>query len=235
MVYIISNLDETKFITKDSLGRFTWTTNKDNADKYKKEKAQNVIDNCLTKPTTNYKVVECVDPLMENLHTAIDSIENFTNTKILDCDWDRELGFDVVSVAVRHKDIINDLINEKILLNYQLVILSRAMVDLYHYKENHLKLSAVNICRLYRFETNMLQKRRECKDRLFFVDRLIEELRGEDVKEQIDTFIESKHMYRIRILERLFESDTIDEFNGWYNEVLEGRGHESKSTSSTTE
>ena len=235
MVYIISNLDETKFITLDQNGKFTWTTSKSKANRYEEQKAQNVINNCLAKPTSDYKLVQYLGDFKENAETAIDSIENHTQKRIEPCDWDKRLGFDVMDTAIKYKEMLKDLENEKVLLNNQLIILSRAMVDLYHYKEQHPKISAVSICRMYKFEVGVLQKRRECKERLFFVDRLIEELRGEDVKEQIDTFMESKHMYRVRILERLFESGTIGEFDDWYNEVLEGRGHESKTVSTTTE
>ena len=231
----ISSLDETKFITLDQNGKFTWTTSKSKANRYEEHKAQNVINNCLAKPTSDYKLVQYLGDFKENAETAIDSIENHTQRRIESCDWEKGLGFDVVDTAIKHKEMLKDLENEKVLLNNQLIILSRAMVDLYHYKEQHPKISAVSICRMYKFEVGILQKRRECKDKLFFVDRLIEELRGEDVKEQIDTFIETKHMYRVRILERLFESGTIGEFDDWYNEVMEGRGHESKTTSSTTE
>lgn len=235
MMYIISNLEETKFITLDQNGKFTWTTSKSKANRYEEHKAQNVINNCLVKPVSDYKVLSYLGDFKENAETAVDAIESHTQKRIEPCEWEKVLGFDVVDTAIRHKDMLKDLENEKVLLNNQLIILSRAMVDLYHYKEQHPKMSAVSICRMYKFEVGMLQKRRECKERLFFVDRLIEELQGKDVKEDIDNFMESCHTYRVRILERLFNEGTIGEFDEWYNEVMEGRGHESKTTCSTIE
>ena len=236
MMFIISNLDETKFITLDQNGKFTWTTSKSKANRYEEQKAQNVINNCLVKPISDYKIIEFVgDCPKENLRTAIDTIEKRTDTRLMECDWERELGFDVVDTAINHQSMLKNLENEKVLLNNQLVILSRAMVDLYHYKEQHPKMSAVNICRMYKFEVGVLQKRRECKERLFFVDRLIEELSGKDVKREIDEFMESCHTYRVRILDGLFNDGNVREFDEWYKEVMEGRGHESKAVSATTE
>ena len=235
-MFIISNLDETKFIALDSLGKFTWVTNKTKANRYLKEKAQNVINNCLAKPVSDYKVIEYIGECpKENSQTAIDAIEGRTNTHLMECDWERKLGFDVVDTALNHKDMLKDLENEKILLNNQLIILSRAMVDLYHYKEQHPKMSAVTICRMYKFEVGVLQKRRECKERLFFVDKLMEELSGKDVKKEIDDFMESCHTYRVRILDGLFDDGNVREFDEWYDEVMEGRGHESKATSDAIE
>lgn len=234
-MYIISNLDETKFIALDSCGKFTWTTSKSRANRYAEDKAQNVINNCLAKPASDYKVLSYLGEFKENAETAVDAIESHTQKRIEPCDWEKVLGFDVVDTAIKHKDMLKDLENEKVLLNNQLIILSRAMVDLYHYKEQHPKMSAVSICRMYKFEVGMLKKRRECKERLFFVDRLIEELQGKDVKEEIDNFMESCHTYRTRILDRLFETDDIGDFDEWYSEVMEGRGHESKASSSTIE
>ena len=234
-MYIISNLDETKFITLDAFGKFTWNTNKSNACHYTKIKAQNVINNCLTKPTTNYKILEHIEPIVENQQTAIDSIENITKTHIMDCDWDKELEFDVMQSAISYKSMLNSLENEKILLNNKLIILSRAMVDLYHYKELNNKLSAITICRLHKFEVGVLTKRRECKDRLFFVDRLLDELHGKDTQQDIDTFLNTHHEYRVRVLDGLFESNNIGDFDEWWESVLEGRGHESKTVSATTE
>lgn len=228
MMFIISNLEETKFITLDQNGKFTWTTSKSKANRYEEQKAQNVINNCLAKPVSDYKVVQYLGDFKDNAETAIDAIENHTQTRIEPCDWEKKLGFDVVDTVIRHKEMLKELENEKILLNNQLIVLSRAMVDLYHYKEQHPKMSAVNICRMYKFEVGVLQKRRECKERLFFVDRLIEELQGKDVKEDIDNFMESCHTYRVRILERLFKDGTIGDFDEWWQEVLEGRGHERK-------
>lgn len=235
MMFIISNLDETKFITLDQNGKFIWTTSKSKANRYEEQKAQNVINNCLAKPSSDYKLVQYLGDFKENAETAVDAIENHAQKRIEPCDWEKGLGFDVVDIAIKHKDMLKDLENEKVLLNNQLIILSRAMVDLYHYKEQHPKMSAISICRLYKFEVGMLQRRRECKERLFFVDRLIEELQGKDVKEDIDNFMESCHTYRVRILERLFNEGTIVVFDEWYKEVLEGRGHESKAANSTTE
>lgn len=235
MMYIISNLDETKFITLDQNGKFTWTTSKSKANRYEEQKARNVIYNCLVKPVSDYKLVQYWGDFKENAETAIDSIESHTQARIESCDWEKELEFDVVSTAINHKNMLKDLENEKILLNNKLIVLSRAMVDLYHYKELNPRLSAITICRLHKFEVGVLTKRRECKERLFFVDKLIEELKGKDVKEDIDNFMESCHTYRVRILERLFNEDAIGEFDEWYEEVMKGRGHESKAVSSTTE
>lgn len=227
-MFIISNLDETKFITLDQNGKFIWTTSKSKANRYEEQKAQNVINNCLAKPASDYKLVQYLGDFKENAETAVDAIESHAQKRIEPCDWEKGLGFDVVDTAIKHKEMLKDLENEKVLLNNQLIILSRAMVDLYHYKEQHPKMSAVSICRMYKFEVGMLQKRRECKERLFFVDRLIEELQGKDVKEDIDNFMESCHTYRVRILERLFREGTIVVFDEWYKEVMEGRGHERK-------
>ena len=235
MTHIISNLDETKFITLDSFGKFTWTTSKSKANRYIPEKAQNVIDNCLTKPTTSYKVIEYIgEPTKENAETAVDAIKHFSKTKLEDCDWDKELEFDVVTTAIQYRTMLRDLENEKVKLNNQLIILSRAMVDLYHYKEMNPKLSAVNICRMHKFEVGVLHKRRECKDRLFFVDKLLEEISGKDVKGDIENFLDMKS-YRVRVLEELFKSGNVGDFDGWFDEVMKGRGHENKRVSSDIE
>lgn len=234
-MYIISNLDETKFITLDAFGKFTWTTNKTNANRYELSKANNVINNCLAKPTSDYKVVKYIELLKENAHTAIDSIKEITHNNIAECDWDKELDFDVAKTAINYSNMVANLENEKILLNNKLIILSRAMVDLYHYKELNPKLPAVTICRLHKFEVGVLTKRRECKDKLFYVDKLLDELNGKDVSSNILRFIENHDKYRVRIMNRLFDNGKIDEFDDWYNEVMEGRGNESKATCSTTE
>lgn len=220
MSYVISSLDKSKFITTDIYGKFTWTSNKDSAMKFTESKAMNVINNCLAKPTTNYTIVEIATTLAENSQTAMDAIEKKSCNRIMECDWGRELPLDVVNTAINFKSIITDLNNEKIKLNNALIILSRAMVDLYHYKEQRTKLSAINICRLYKFEVAMLTKRRECKDRLFFVDRLIEELSGKDVSEEIERFMESNHAYRVRILDELFEGE-IKDFDEWFEGVID--------------
>lgn len=234
-MFIISNLEETKFITLDQSGKFTWTTSKSKANRYEEQKARNVIYNCLVKPVSDYKLVQYLGDFKDNAETAIDAIENHTQTRIEPCDWEKKLGFDVVGTAINYKNMLKELENEKILLNNQLIILSRAMVDLYHYKEQHPKMSAVNICRMYKFEVGVLQKRRECKERLFFVDKLIEELSGKDVKKEIDEFMESCHTYRTRILDGLFNDGNVREFDEWYKEVMERRGHEGKAASSTIE
>lgn len=234
-MYIISNLDETKFITLDAFGKFTWTTNKTNANRYELNKANNIINNCLAKPTSDYKVVKYIELLKENARTAVDSIKEITNNNIEECDWDKELDFDVVKTAINYSSMVADLENEKILLNNKLIILSRAMVDLYHYKEFNPRLSAVTICKLHKFEVGVLAKRRECKNRLFYVDKLLDELNGRDVSGAILRFIENHDKYRVRIMKRLFDSGKIDEFDEWYDEILKEKGNESKTTCSTTE
>ena len=236
MTYIISNLDESKFITLDSYGKFTWTTSKQRANQYQFDKAQNVINNCLVKPTTNYKMLEYLgDPMKENVETAVDAINKFSATRIKECDWDSELSFDVVTTAIQYKDMVRELQNEKIKLNNCLVVLSRAMIDLYHYKEINSKLSAVNICRLYKFECNVLHKRRECKEKLFFVDKLLEELAGDDVEKELDGFISSPHTYRVRVLDGLFDTGVIGDFDEWWEEIKKGQGYEDKRTCATIE
>ena len=227
MTYIISNLDESKFITIDSCGKFAWTTNKQRANQFQYDKAQNVVNNCLVKPTTNYKVVSYVgEPIKDNIETAVDAIDKFSVSKLGECDWNKELNFDVVSTAIQYKDIVSDLQNEKTKLNNCLVVLSRAMIDLYHYKEINSKLSAVNICRLYKFECNVLHKRRECKERLFFVDKLLEELTGDNVEKELDNFLNSSHTYRVRVLEGLFDTNSVGDFDEWWNTIREGKGYE---------
>lgn len=235
MVYIISNLDESKFITLDSYGKFTWTTSRQRANQYQYDKAQNVVNNCLVKPTSNYKIVSYLGELKDNVETAVDSINKLSSNRLVECDWDSEPKFDVVTTAIQHKDMLKELQNEKIKLNNCIILLSRAMIDLYHYKELNSKLSAVNICRLYKFECSVLHKRRECKERLFFVDRLIDELSGQDVGKEIEGFIESRHQYRPRTLGELFETNLIGDFDDWWEKVKEGSKNENKGTCTATE
>lgn len=220
MSYIIASQDESKFITTDDRGKFTWTSNKETCMRFTESKAMNVINCCLAKPASNYKIVKITEMLKENAQTAIDSIEKRSYNRVLECDWGKELQFDVANAAINFTSIVNDLNNEKVKLNNILIILSRAMVDLYHYKEQHTKLSAINICKLYKFEVAMLTKRRKCKDRLFFVDRLIEELSGKDVNEEIERFMESNHAYRVRTLDELFEGE-IKDFDEWFEGVID--------------
>lgn len=227
MSYIIASQDESKFITTDDRGKFTWTSNKETCMRFTESKAVNVINCCLAKPASNYKIVKITETLKENAQTAIDSIEKRSCNRVLECDWGKELQFDVASVAINFASIVNDLNNEKVKLNNILIILSRAMVDLYHYKEQHTRLSAINICRLYKFEVAMLVKRRECKDRLFFVDRMLGEVSGKDESEEIEKFMEANHTYRVRILDELFDGE-IKDFDEWFEGVIDEYKNETK-------
>lgn len=91
----------------------------------------------------------------------------------------------------------------------QLIYISRAISDIYHYKEFNPKRSASARCKLDVFETKLLLKRREIKDNIFKLEQI------KSVSLNL-----GRRKYEARILNGLLENNEIPDFDVWYKNIL---------------
>lgn len=210
--YLISNFDESKFIKLDSNQKPTWCGDKNNAKKFTKEKAQNLMVSNLTKMNCKlYKTDELISKPLQcsigmNEHTEL--MANKVDNECLDAPLQHSISL-ILDVL---DDLPNKLSNEKLRLENQQIKCSRALTDIAHYLEFTVKISASDRCKLSTLESDIYRKRREIKDNILRVEYAMKKLGGSKDVLKLDD-----RVYEPREFDELFETKKITTFDEWWN------------------
>jgi len=128
MKYIISKTNEKKYLYIDSLGAYSYTTDKNRALKFERRyKAENVIK-CNLNATEKDYTIEKIEEKCDNM---IDFIKEKCDDKIEDY-INAALPYELKEMCKLLHTMPDDLYNEKKKLNAQLIHISRTITDVSH-------------------------------------------------------------------------------------------------------
>ena len=205
----------------------TLTSDENLCTKWDKEKsAMNLLDSLKrSKKLTvlgSYKIEYMVKsifieeiPQHENMQ-MIDAIEDISNM---------DNGEKSVKMNYDIDDMLDMLLNIEFKLNTEkkryendLIKISKALTDVWHYMESKVekkkkKMSASDRCKLSMFEADLLDKRREIKDNITKVECAIARLKGKEKELKLED-----RVYKPRVLDELFEASKIPKFEEWWYE-----------------
>ena len=227
--YVISNSKKTKFLSKDTEGKNKWVSSINAADIFTWQKANAVIKNNLGKGSYKILVKDTKKEIRNNPNVSssridkllsekgkgdkgqISTIEIIADGEYEDCENSSDI--DLLSIVEILNNIGYNLDNEEKKLNNQLVRVSRAITDINHFMEMNTKRSASKRCQLDMFNTNLLVKRREIKNKLYYIDSIKKMIKGE-----ISIIEPVENSYTPRELGWLFRGEDIPDFSEWWGD-----------------
>lgn len=203
MLYYLADKNKKNFLTIVN-NQPSLTTDYAKAKFFTLEKVQNICKN-LNPSFSNMKIFE------QEHKGMTDFISDKGDENYADCK-DEKLPYELDVIVDIIDDLPNKLENERVRLNNLLIKLSRAATDVNHYREFNPKRPADKRCQLDVFETQVLLKRREIKDKLYLIDLAFAKLNGKNI-EKVE-----ERKYTPRELNALFDEDIIPDFNKWWKE-----------------
>lgn len=162
---IVRNDDEKKFLGKDNIGKYTVRTNIKQAIKFDtKEKAKNVINNSMSAfDRINWKVKENTEGQKSCI--KIKSKTKINDNKIIeDIDW--------LFKVSEFETFNNDLLKQKSKLEEQQSRIDKELADTYHFIEDYSPPAHIR-AKVYGVQQDILQKRRQIKKRLTYVNIML--------------------------------------------------------------
>lgn len=161
-----------------------------------------------------YRVIENTRQKEVKVNSMKDYIEKTSDLNYIDIN-EKSLNIELDELLNILYDLENKLINNKSKYENDLIKVSKALTDITHFKEFNPKRSASERCKLDVFETNVLLKRRKLKNDILKIECALERLKGKKIEPNIGK------RYEVRILNNLFETNTIPNFEKWWEKNYE--------------